>query len=64
MDDDEKNLPKWARERLRIERIMGPVETSAPVGFSLKVIGIFALETLIFIISCAIVYAIGKSIVG
>jgi len=59
-----EKLPQWAKDRLEAEAKMGKMETHAPIGFSLGVVAILTMEVVFFLISCVIIYWVGKAVLG
>lgn len=62
--DDEKHLPQWAQERLRIEREMGPLESNASPATVMVGLLVIFLRIGILVLLCVIIYVIGKAVVG
>lgn len=63
-EQDRKNLPQWARERLEAEEQMGELESSASPGTLLAGVVVLVLEIALFLAGCAIVYLVGRALIG
>lgn len=60
---NKSKLPKWAEDRLEAEEEMGSLESSAPLGLTVAVLFVWAVQIGIFIGFCVLVYIIGRAIV-
>ncbi len=58
-------LPKWAQERLDVERKMGQWQdtTGQAAAFGASVIVSWTIATSIFVAFCALVYLVGRWVV-
>ncbi len=60
----EEQLPKWAQDRLRAEENMGELRSTATFWEMVLIPLWFGWRLFLFLLFCAIVYLVGKAILG
>lgn len=64
IDPNNKDMPRWARERLEAEMGMGVAETSASPFLIVIVLGAVALRLAVLAALCVVIYLVGRAVVG
>lgn len=63
-DINEKDLPKWAQDRLKAERLMGKPQFNLGFWEGIGIMFGIGLRVGGFLLFCVIVYLIGSCVVG